>query len=107
MKLRSGDGRVPDITGVINFKDARIDPNTGTVAMRARLPNPDGLLKSGQFVRVIVSGASRPNAITVPQKAVLEGPQGKFVYVVGKGEADAASRRISACRGWRMDKQRR
>lgn len=89
VKLRLADGRVPDVTGVINFKDARIDPNTGTVAMRARLPNPDGLLKSGQFVRVIVSGASRPNAITVPQKAVLEGPQGKFVYVIGKGEADA------------------
>lgn len=89
VKLRLSDGRIPDVTGVINYKDARIDPNTGTVAMRARLPNPDGQLKSGQFVRVLVSGASRPNAITVPQKAVLEGPQGKFVYVIGKGEADA------------------
>lgn len=89
VKIRLSDGRIPNITGAINYKDARIDPNTGTVAMRARLPNPDGLLKSGQFVRVLVSGASRPNAITVPQKAVLEGPQGKFVYVVGKGEADA------------------
>lgn len=90
VKIRLSDGRIPDVTGAINYKDARIDPNTGTVAMRARLPNPDGLLKSGQFVRVLVSGASRPNAITVPQKAVLEGPQGKFVYVVGKGEADAS-----------------
>ncbi len=89
VKVRLADGRVPDATGFINFKDARIDPNTGTVAMRARLPNPDGQLKSGQFVRVIINGASRPNAVTVPQKAVLEGPQGKFVYVIGKGEADA------------------
>lgn len=89
VKIRLSDGRIPNITGAINYKDARIDPNTGTVAMRARLPNPDGQLKSGQFVRVLVSGASRPNAITVPQKAVLEGPQGKFVYVIGKGEADA------------------
>lgn len=90
VKVRLADGRVPDITGNINFKDARIDPDTGTVAMRARLPNPDGQFKSGQFVRVIVSGASRPNAVTVPQKAVLEGPQGKFVYVVGKGENGAS-----------------
>lgn len=89
VKVRLSDGRIPDITGVINFKDARIDPNTGTVAMRARLPNPGDVFKSGQFVRVIVSGASRPDAITVPQRAVLEGPQGKFVYVVGKGEGDA------------------
>lgn len=89
VKVRLSDGRIPDITGVINFKDARIDPDTGTLAMRARLPNPDDVFKSGQFVRVIVSGASRPDAITVPQKAVLEGPQGKFVYVIGTGEDDA------------------
>lgn len=86
VKVRLSDGRIPDVTGSIDFRDARIDPNTGTVAMRARLPNPDDLFKSGQFVRVLVRGASRPNAVTVPQKAVLEGPQGKFVYVVGNGE---------------------
>jgi membrane fusion protein (multidrug efflux system) len=41
-------------------------------------------------VRVILHGATRPNALTVPQRAVLEGPQGKFVYVVGeKGVAEA------------------
>jgi membrane fusion protein, multidrug efflux system len=90
VKVRLSDGRIPDVTGSIDFRDARIDPNTGTVAMRARLPNPDDLFKSGQFVRVLVRGASRPNAVTVPQKAVLEGPQGKFVYVVGNGE-DGAS----------------
>jgi membrane fusion protein (multidrug efflux system) len=39
-------------------------------------------------VRVILKGATRPNAVTVPQRAVLEGPQGKFVYVVDdKGTA--------------------
>lgn len=86
VKVRLADGRIPDATGGIDFRDARIDPSTGTVAMRARLPNPDGQFKSGQFVRVLVRGASRPNAITVPQKAVLEGPQGKFVFVVGSGE---------------------
>lgn len=86
IKIRLADGRVPDVTGQINFDDARIDTATGTINMRARLPNADDLLKSGQFVRVLVSGAERPAAITVPQKAVLEGPQGKFVYVVDKGE---------------------
>ena len=89
INVRLADGRVPDVTGQINFGDARIDPDTGTVAMRARLPNPDGQFKSGQFVRVIVTGAQRPGAVTVPQKAVLEGPQGKFVYVVGNGEDGA------------------
>lgn len=90
VKVRLADGRVLERSGHINFNDARIDTATGTLNMRARLANADGLLKSGQFVRVLVSGAVRPNAITVPQKAVLEGPQGKFVYVVGKGKDNAA-----------------
>ena len=89
VKLRLADGRVLDRTGHINFRDARIDTSTGTQNLRARLANADGLLKSGQFVRVLVSGAVRPGAITVPQKAVLEGPQGKFVYVVGKDKDGA------------------
>jgi membrane fusion protein (multidrug efflux system) len=89
VKVRLADGSVPDRIGHINFRDARIDTQTGTLSMRARLPNADGLFKSGQFVRVIVTGAVRPDAITVPQKAVLEGPQGKFVYVIGKGKDGA------------------
>jgi len=89
VKVRLGDGRVLDRTGRINFSDARIDTSTGTLNMRARLDNADGQLKSGQFVRVIVSGAVHPNAITVPQKAILEGPQGKFVYVVNTGKDGA------------------
>jgi len=48
------------------------------------------VLRPGQFVRVILRGATRPDAVLVPQRAVMEGPQGKFVYVVSeKGTADA------------------
>lgn len=83
------DGTVPERVGRINFSAARIDEATGTYNLRARFPNPDGALKAGQFVRVIVEGAVRPNAITIPQKAVLDNPQGKFVYVVGSGEGDS------------------
>jgi membrane fusion protein, multidrug efflux system len=46
--------------------------------------NPDGALKPGQFVRVILQGAARQNVVAVPQVAVMDGPQGKFVYVAGK-----------------------
>src|SRR4030095_13582808 len=49
--------------------------------------NPDGVLKPGQFVRVRLTGANRPQAITVPTRAVLEGPQGRFVYVVADNKA--------------------
>jgi len=84
------DGTPYGQTGKLNFSDTRISAATGTRETRAELPNGDGQLRPGQFVRVVLRGATYPNAVTVPQRAVLEGPQGKFVYVVGeKGVAEA------------------
>src|SRR5690606_6799341 len=74
--IELADGTVLERVGHINYSAARIDTATGTYNVRARFPNADNALKAGQFVRVHVSGASRPQAIAVPQKAVLQGPQG-------------------------------
>jgi membrane fusion protein (multidrug efflux system) len=82
VELRLADGSTYPRKGRVSFADVRISQVTGTREARAELPNPDGALRPGQFVRVILQGASRPEAVTVPQRAVLEGPQGKFVYVV-------------------------
>src|SRR6266480_615167 len=82
--LRRADGSLYEKTGRLNFADVRVSPATGTRETRAELPNPGGALKPGEFVRVILRGATRPDAVTVPQRAVLEGPQGKFVYVVNE-----------------------
>jgi len=82
--LRRADGSMYAEAGRVNFADVRVSTTTGTREMRAELPNPRGLLHPGEFVRVILRGAVRPNAIAVPQRAVLEGPQGKFVYVVNE-----------------------
>jgi len=82
--LRRADGSLYEKTGRLNFADVRVSPATGTRETRAELPNPGGALKPGEFVRVILRGATRPNAVTVPQRAVLEGPQGKFVYLVNE-----------------------
>ena len=88
VSLKLNDGSVYDKAGRLNFSDVRVSATTGTREVRAELPNSDGRLKPGEFVRVILRGATRPNAITVPQRAVLEGPQGKFVYIVDdKGTA--------------------
>ena len=59
------------------------------------MPNPDGSLRPGQFVRVVLKGATRPNAVLVPQRSVLEGPQGKFVYVVNE-KSQAEPRPVQA-----------
>jgi membrane fusion protein, multidrug efflux system len=82
VKLRLSDNSEYERTGRLDFSDVRINSATGTSDTRAELPNPRAQLKPGQFVRVILSGAIRPDAIAVPQRAVLEGPKGKFVYVV-------------------------
>jgi membrane fusion protein (multidrug efflux system) len=88
------DGATYGKQGKLDFTDVRVNPATGTVEARADLPNPDGMLRPGQFVRVRLGGATRPNAITVPQRAVLEGPKGKFVYVVD-AESKAEARPVA------------
>ncbi len=87
VEVRRADGSLFPRKGKIDFFDVRVSPATGTREARAQLPNPDGSLRPGEFVRVILKGAKRPAAITVPQRAVLEGPQGKFVYVVNEKSA--------------------
>ncbi len=82
--VRLSDGSAFPRKGRINFSDTRVNPATGTYEMRAEIANADGALKPGQFVRVVLQGATRTNAIAVPQVAVQDGPQGKFVYVTGK-----------------------
>jgi membrane fusion protein, multidrug efflux system len=82
VRVRLADGQLVPRTGWLAFSDVRISGQTGTSDARAVIPNPDGALRPGQFVRVTLVGATRPAAVLVPQRAVLEGPQGKFVYVV-------------------------
>jgi membrane fusion protein (multidrug efflux system) len=72
--------------GRLNFSDSIIDSATGAIDLRAELGNADGRLVPGQFVRVRMIGIERPNAILVPQRAVLQGQQGKYVLVAGAGE---------------------
>lgn len=80
--LKLADGTTYARTGAVNFKDVRVSAQTGTSEARAEFPNPRNQLRAGEFTRVVLSGAVRPGAIVVPQRAVLESPKGKFAYVV-------------------------
>ena len=60
-----------------------VDPDTGTVPLKARFANEDVSLWPGEFLRVGLTLDTRKNAVTVPSRAVLLGPDGPFVYVVG------------------------
>lgn len=76
------DGTIMPAPGHVTFGDASFNKETGTFLVRAELPNPDGVLRPGQFVRVRMGGPSWVDAIQVPQRAVMQGPQGNFVWVV-------------------------
>jgi len=82
VKVVLADGTVVPAPGHVTFGDASFSKETGTFLVRAELPNDDGTLRPGQFVRVRMIGASWINAIQVPQRAVMQGPQGNFVWVV-------------------------
>jgi membrane fusion protein (multidrug efflux system) len=87
--IRFESGKVYSRPGKLVFTDARVNAQTGTTDARAEVPNPAGEVRPGQFVRVVLKGAQRPNAIAVPQRALVEGPQGKMVYVLSKdGKAE-------------------
>jgi membrane fusion protein (multidrug efflux system) len=80
--VKLSDGSLYGKSGTLNFADVRVNGQTGTSEARAEIANPGHLLRAGEFARVILQGAMRPGAIVVPQRAVLESPQGKFVYIV-------------------------
>lgn len=92
------DGSSYPQRGHISFADASFSADTGTYLVRAEVPNREGTLRPGQFVRVRLSGAERTQAIAVPQQAVLQGDRGAFVWTVGPGEK--AQQRVVETGDW-------
>src|SRR5258705_4600290 len=70
------DGRVHPRKGEVTFSDLAFSRETGTYLVRAEVPNPEGDLSSGQFVRARLLGSVRPKAILVPKRPVLQAAQG-------------------------------
>lgn len=102
-RIKLSDGSLYDGVGALNFTDVRVNTQTGTSESRAEFSNKNNILRAGEFVRIILDGAIRPDVIVIPQRAVLESPKGKFVYVVGadsKAEARPVEVGEWAEEGW-------
>ncbi|WP_440978195.1 efflux RND transporter periplasmic adaptor subunit [Sphingomonas pseudosanguinis] len=85
--LRLEDGSDYGQTGTVEFAEAVVDPQTGTVTLRARFPNPQGLLLPGMFVRARFAQAIDTSAYMVPQQAVSRDPKGNAtLFVVGAND---------------------
>ena len=74
----------PAAVGRIAFVDNSVDQTTGTIRVKGTFPNTDRRLWPGQYVNVVVTLTTDPNAIVVPSVAVQAGQQGPYVYVVNK-----------------------
>lgn len=72
--------------GVLDLLEPGLRTETGSRQTRITFPNPDRSLLPGQFVKVRFTGDTKTDAVLIPQRAVLQGPQGPFVYVVGADE---------------------
>ncbi|MFD1952531.1 efflux RND transporter periplasmic adaptor subunit [Sphingomonas arantia] len=84
VRLKLEDGSDYGRTGTVQFAEVTVDQNTGTVTLRARFPNPDGLLLPGMYVRAILAQSSDTNAILVPQAGIARDPKGQATaFIVG------------------------
>lgn len=101
VEVRLSDGTSLPSKGQLDFADLSLDSRTGTQQYRAEFRNPDRILLPGQFVRVRILGITRRGAILVPQRAVLQGLAGAYVYVVAAG--DTARARTVTATTWEGD----
>jgi membrane fusion protein (multidrug efflux system) len=83
------DGSVLPQAGKLLFSDLSVDATSGQVTLRAEVPNAEGLLLPGQYVRVRLAQAELPGGFLVPQQAVTRTQQGDTVLVVGEGNKPA------------------
>src|SRR5262245_2948959 len=90
-------GQAEPVSGDLTFIDNRVDPTTGTVQLKATFANADTRLWPGQFVSVVLTLATQPNALTVPREALQTGPGGRYVFVV-KPDRTAETRPVTVAR---------
>jgi len=83
------DGTAYPNSGTLDFSDITVDPATGTVSLRAVLPNSERQLLPGMFVKLSVTIGQLDNVFLLPQAAVLRDNSGAYVYVVNSvGEVE-------------------
>ncbi|WP_349778221.1 efflux RND transporter periplasmic adaptor subunit [Xanthomonas sp. WHRI 6108] len=92
VKLLLEDGTAYARTGTLEVVDTAVDATTGTVKLRAVIPNPDHLLLPGMYVKAVLSMAVNEQAILVPQQAVTRNSKGEAVAMVVGADGKVAQR---------------
>ena len=98
VRLKLEDGSAYGYTGTVQFSEVVVDESTGTVTLRARFPNPQGVLLPGMFVQALFTQAVDSNVYLVPQPAIQRDIGGDaFVWIAARGNK-AERRKIVAAR---------
>jgi len=92
------DERIYPYEGAIDFVDRQFESKTGTLAFRAKFPNPENRMRPGMYAKVRVLLTEKTGALLVPQRAIQEGQGGQFVLVV---QEDNTVQRRSIMAGYR------
>lgn len=96
VRLKLEDGSAYPLPGRLEFSEVTVNESTGAVTLRARFPNPSGLLLPGMYVRASLSQMTAQNAMLVPQQGVSRDPTGKATVVLVGPDDKAVSRPIVA-----------
>ena len=89
------DGTPYPAAGTLQFSDVTVDPTTGSVILRAVVPNPDSVLLPGMFVRAVIREGINEQAILVPQQGVSRDPKGNPYALLVDAESKAAFRPLT------------
>jgi membrane fusion protein (multidrug efflux system) len=92
------DGSQYPLPGKLQFTDVSVDPNTGSVTVRALFPNPKAVLLPGMFVRARIDQGVNENVVLVPQVGVTHNPTGKATALVVGADNKATVRTVQATR---------
>jgi membrane fusion protein (multidrug efflux system) len=101
------DGEEFPTPAKLNFIDPVVDLRTDTLPIRVIVPNPQELLRSGQYVKVSVETRERPDALIIPQRAVLELQDKNYVWVVdaqNKAQTRDVTMGARVGQGWLVEK---
>jgi len=85
LQLTFADGTVYPFTGYLDFGQRQVDPASGTLQFQATFPNPERIVRPGQFARISAIVDERVSAVVIPIKSIIELQGQNFVYVVGEG----------------------
>ena len=101
-RLTFMDGTVYPQEGVLDLLEPSLRTETSSRQIRVTFSNPQRTLLPGQFVKVRFTGDTKTDAVLIPQRAVLQGPQGPFVYVVN--QENKVEIRDVAASDWKGDR---